>query len=115
MRLPEQIPASLRALALFLPELEEGEGAWSRHDALAVLDSLKGTTIAASNVVVFEGVPGGYVALENDWSGARLPNEPDPDYAQRSRSGAVEFIRRCKVVSEHTLFALTFPMWKDAA
>jgi hypothetical protein len=115
MKLPAQIPMKLLALALFLPELEDGEAAWPRDDALAVLDSLKGTTVAVSDVIVFEQVPGGYAPREIAWSGTRLPNEPDPDYAQRSRAGAVEFIRRCEGISEGTLFALTFPMWKDAA
>lgn len=113
--LPEQIPHNLRKLALFLPGMEEGEGAWPQGEALAVVDSLRGTTLAVSEVVVFESAPGGYVPLDRELSISRLPDEPDTDYARRSRSAAAEFIRTCAVDPGQALFAMTFQTWKEAA
>ena len=46
---------------------------------------------------------------------AALPNEADADYAGRLRLAAADFIRGCDAVGDDALFALTFPMWKDAA
>jgi hypothetical protein len=115
VKLPERIPKRLRASALFLPEFGDGEGAWPRADAIAVIKSLKGSTVAVSEVVLFERVPWGYAASESAVAIDRLPNEADPDYAQRSRSRAGEFIRDCATAGDDALFGLTFPMWKDAA
>ncbi len=113
--LPVQIPSRLRKLALFLPETEEEEGAWLRDDALAVIESLRGTTLAVSDIVVFGRAPGGYVPLDQECSIPRLLNEPDTDYAQRSRFIAADFIRQTKVESDQVLFAMSFTIWKDAA
>lgn len=115
MKLPERIPKRLREVALFLPEFGDGEGAWSKDDALAVIDSLKSTTVAVSDVVLFVRVSWGYAPFGPSWSSDRLPNEADADYAGRSRAGAGEFIRVCEVVADDALFGLTFPVWKDAA
>jgi len=100
---------------VLLPEFDDGTGAWSKDDAIAVIASLKSTTVPVAEVVLYEQVPGGHRPSESAWWADRLPNEPDADYAQRSRLGAVEFIRQCEVATEGALFALTFPMWKDAA
>jgi hypothetical protein len=115
MRLPERIPKPLRDSASFLPELTDGEGAWPRSDALTVLESLHGTTIAISDVVLFELLSWGYVPVEPPLALHRLQNEGDADYAQRSRAAAKSFIQECTSASDGALFALTFPMWKDAA
>ena len=115
MELPDGIPRTLRESTIVLPELEEGEGAWLKHDALALIASLKGTTVAISDIVVFEQMPWGYAPGELSWSCDRIQNEADPDYASRSRGEAADFIRSCTLVSDDALFALTFPVWKDAA
>jgi len=115
MKLPEWIPKSLRESALFLSELGDGEAAWSRSDALAVIESLKGTLVPISDVVLFEKVPWGYAPTESALSIERFPNEADADFAKRSRESAAEFIQSCTVESEDALFGLTFPMWKNAA
>jgi hypothetical protein len=115
MELPDSIPRKLRDAAIDLPEFEEGEGAWLKSDALSVIESLKGTTVAISDVVVFEKMPWGFAPGEHSWSCDRLPKEPDPDYAVRSRDTAAEYIRDCRQVPDDALFALTFPVWKDAA
>jgi hypothetical protein len=57
VKLPDQIPKQLRKLALFLPDFEDGEGAWGRMDALAVIKSLKTTTVSISEVVIFNMAP----------------------------------------------------------
>src|SRR5437867_13121454 len=114
MNLPERIPKKLRQSALLLPEFSEGEAAWSKDDAIAVLESLKSTTVPVSDVVLYERAPWGYAPSESTWSAERYQNEADTDYAARSRSGAAEFIRRCGYVAGDALFAMTFPMWKDA-
>ena len=115
MNLPERIPKRLRDVALFLPELEDGEGAWSRGDAIEVIDSLRGTTVAVSAVIVFSRTPWGYAPSESTLSIDRIAGEGDADYSGRSRSIAAEFIRGCAGASDESLFALTFPMWKEAA
>jgi hypothetical protein len=80
-----------------------------------VLESLKGTTVAVSEVVIFNSTPLGYAPSEFSVSIDRRPNEADADYAGRARSTAADFIRGCGIVPDASLFALTFPMWKDAA
>jgi len=115
MKLPEQIPKRLREMALVLPDFEEGEGAWPKDDALAVIDGLKGTIVAISDVVVWTKAPWGYAPSDLALSIERLPNEADADYAGRSRAAAGGFIRQCESGEVEPLYALTFPIWKDAA
>ena len=115
MQLPEQIPKRLRALAVILPEFDDGVGAWLRDDAVAVIDSLRGTTVPVAEVVLYERVPGGYQPSGAAWWADRRANESDTDYARRSRLGAVGFIQGRESTTQDALFALTFPLWKDAA
>lgn len=115
MKLPDQIPIQLRNLALFLPEFDHGEGAWFKDDAMRVIESLKGTTVPVSGVIMFNMAPWGYSPSDLVLSVNRFPNEADADYAARSRSLALDFIRDCETADDKTLFALTFPLWKDAA
>lgn len=115
MKLPERIPKPLREMALFLPEFGDGEGAWSKDDVVTVIESLRGSTLAVSEVALFERVPWGYALSGLVQAIDRLPNEADADYAIRSRRSAADFIRGCTIVGDDALFALTFPMWKDAA
>lgn len=115
MKLPDRVPTRLREAALPLSDLDDGEAVWTRDDAIAVIDSLKGTTIAVSDVVFIERVAWGYEATETTLTIGRIPNESDPDYARRSRARAREFITATQVEGERWLVALTFPVWKDAA
>lgn len=115
MKLPDQIPQRLRNVALFLPQFDDGEGAWLQVDAVAVIESLKGTTVSISDVVILHGTPGGYIPSDSALSVERFHNEPDTDYAERSRSLALDFIRDCETANNETVFALTFSLWKDAA
>ena len=115
MTLPRQIPRRLRSNSVSFADMTEGQGAWSRVDAVAVLESLAGTTLAVSNVDVFEPAPWGYVPSNAAWSGSRLPGEADPDYASRTRAAALAFIRAQDRADPVALFVLEFPIWKDAA
>ena len=115
MKLPERIPKRLRDIAISLPEFGDGEGAWSREDAIDVVESLKGTTVAVSEIVVFDATPWGYAPSELGLSVDRLNNEADADYGARSRQAAAEFIHGTEATKRSRLFALTFPLWKDAA
>jgi hypothetical protein len=115
VKLPNQIPKRLRRLALFLPEFDDSEGAWFKVDAIAVIESLKGTAVPVSNVVIFNIVPGGYVPSVVVLEVERFHNESDSDYAERSHSLALNFIRASGIVDSKTLYAFTFPLWKDAA
>jgi hypothetical protein len=115
MRLPEQIPKRLRQDACFLPGLVDGEGAWPKDSALAVLESLKATTVAVSDVTPLSPMGEAWIASEIVWSLHRLHNESDIDYARRSRLEAAEFIEDFEGAEGDVLFALTFPMFKDAA
>lgn len=115
MKLPDQIPKRLRDSAVFLPEFEDNEGAWFKTDAIAVIKSLKGTDVSISDVLIHNMAPWGYKQSEPVLSVHRFPNENDSDYSVRSRSLALNFIRDFETVNEKTLFALRFPLWKDAA
>ena len=114
MKLREQIPRPLRESALVLPGFGDGEGAWSGAEAVAVIDSLRGSIIAVSEIALFERAPWGYVPSETAMAIDRRPNEGDADYAMRSRVSAARFIRGCTPDSDDALFSLTFPIWKDA-
>ncbi len=115
MKLPDAIPKGLRQAALTLPEFDFGEAAWPKTEALAVVESLKGTTVAVSDVVVYRSAPGGLVPSGAAMSTARLPSEGDADFALRSRVAATKFIVGSGPSDDDAWFALTFPMWKDAA
>ena len=119
MRLPDEIPRKLRLNALFLPGLLDGQGAWPREEAVEVIQSLEGTTVAVSDVTPFHRVNWGtethWSMSETVWSVHRMNRESDIDYARRSRHEAVAFIGECEDGGDEVLFALTFPMWKDAA
>ena len=115
MTLPDEIPKKLRDSALFLPEMDDNEGAWLKTDAMSVIKSLEGTDVSVSNVTIFNMAPWGYSQSDSALSVHRFPNENDADYALRSCSLALDFIRDSITVDEKALFALTFPLWKDAA
>jgi hypothetical protein len=119
MRLPDEIPRTLRQDALFLPGLGDGQGAWPREDAIAVIQGLEGTTVAVSEVTPYRRVAWGteihWSISDPVWSVHRMHSESDIDYALRSRQEAVEFMGEFEDGDGELLFALTFPMWKDAA
>lgn len=115
MKLPERIPKRLRNMAVSFPGFGEGEGAWSRDDAIEVLESLKGTVVAVAGVAVFDHTTWGYAPSDVGLSIDRRTNESDADYARRSRQAAADFIRTADDSWGDRLYALAFPLWKDAA
>ena len=119
MSLPDEIPGELRQNACFPPGLGDGQGAWCREDALEVIGSLEGTTIAVSDVMPYRSIAWGtevhWSVSDTEWSLHRMYNESDIDYARRSRKEAAAFIGEYEDGHDVLLFALTFPMWKGAA
>ena len=86
-----------------------------KEDAIAVVTSLRATTVAISEAHVFDPVIWGYAPSNRKWFGERLTTEGDPDYAQRTRQEVLEFISEREIESEDAVFVLTFSMEKDAA
>jgi len=115
MELPDEIPRELALLAVEIGGLEEGEGAWTRLDALKVLGSLAGTLVAVDSVTLFAPTPGGHAPTDKAWYGDRRPNEPDPDYARRTQVGARQFITDHPGEHDAQLFVIGFPLTKGAA
>lgn len=115
MILPPEIPKRLREAASFLPAMAEGEAAWRRKDALRVIESLKTTTVPISDVTPFSFIGDIWITADPVWSLHRLHNESDIDYARRSRQEAAAFIQAWDGPEGELLFALNFPMFKDAA
>ena len=119
MRLPDEIPRELRQNALLLPGLLDGQAAWSREEALEVIASLEGTMVAVSEVTPYHRVAWGtemhWSMSDTVWSVHRQRSESEIDYAWRSRQEAAAFLEDYEDGADAPLFALTFPMWKDAA
>ena len=115
--LPEQIPPRLGQQSVALPDLGDGEGAWVRTDALAVIEALRGSTVAVYAVALFEAapVPGGYAPTEVGWKRDRKTHEEEEDYARRTHMGAATFICECELPEDPSVFVLTFPANPDAA
>lgn len=115
--LPEQIPPRLEQQSVALPDLGDGEGAWVRTDALAVIEKLRGSTVAVYAVCLFEAapVPGGYAPTEVAWKRERKTGEEDEEYARRTQMGAATFICECEPPESPSVFVLTFPVSRDAA
>lgn len=115
MKLPDEIPKRLRNLAIVLKEFDDGEGAWFKADAVAVIESLKGTTVSISNIMILIEAPDGYMPSGLRLFIERFPNEADTDYAERSHAISLNFIRDSETINDKTLFALKFSLEKKAA
>ncbi len=101
---------------LEVPDLAGDEGAWTRHDALAVLASLGGTTVAVEAVTVCELAPVVHRPAVPAWAVRRVRSEASADYARRSRAGAARFIESyTPVAAEEVAFVLQFSMQDEAA
>lgn len=115
MPIAREIPRRLRKRAVALPDLDDDEAAWSRDDALEVIDALRGTMVAVSGVQVFFPVPGGYAPGVRSWQAHRVRGELESDFVGRSHDGARAFVEATDDANGTCLFALMVPMWKDAA
>lgn len=101
---------------LEVPDLAEDEGAWAREDALAVLASLGGTTVAVEAVTVCELAPVVHRPAVPAWAVRRVRSEASADYARRSRAGAARFIESyTPVAAEEIAFVLQFSTQDEAA
>ena len=115
MRLPQGIPKRLRSSSLALPDLDDGEAAWSQADALAVIKSLEGTLVAVASIRIFEHVTWGFEPIDRAWAGDRLQGEFNSDYAWRTRVAAADFVLTFDSNRDELIFVLGFPVEKDAA
>ncbi len=79
-----------------------------------MLKSLASSTIAVSSATAYENTPAGYMAAA-EWYGDRRANEPDKEYAERTRAGAGNFVTQFDSESADVLFSLAFPEGKHAA
>lgn len=113
MSLPTLLPRNLTRRAVQPPGLPPGDLAWSRDDALLVLDALEGSVVAIVQVdayvvpfgqqeVIPTGRRAGYVYMLG---------ERAADFARRSRQLAAEFIG---AGTPDELFALRFSDQDDA-
>jgi hypothetical protein len=116
MSLPREIPPELLDRALEVPDLARDEGAWTREDALAVVESLGGTTVAIEAVSVCEIAPVVHRPPVPGWAVGRLRGEASADYARRSRAGASRFIASYAPAGfEEVAFILEFSTQDEAA
>ncbi len=116
MGLPPEIPGELVGRSIEIPGLGGDEGAWSREDALAVIESLEGTTVVVEAVTVCELAPLVLLPPVPGWALARVRGESSADYARRSRTGAARFIEAyVEPASEVMIFVLQFSMQNAAA
>jgi len=111
--LPAELPKDVRRRAVQPPGLPEGDFAWSRDDALVVLETLEGSIIAVFEVNVYV-VPFGHQDVID--TGRRVTydyrvGELAVQFAQRSRQAARDFI---DAGSSDELFVLFFSGQDDA-
>ena len=115
MNLPRQIPRRLQRNAIFLDGFTEGEAAWSRGEALEVIASLKATKVLVTQVSALLRTPLGEIVADSTWTLGPSRGELGTDYVARAHCGAKEFIASQKPETQEVVFALTFPLRKDAA
>jgi hypothetical protein len=116
MRLPDAIPSKLRFVAISLKDLGLGEVAWRARDALAVIESLRGTPVAITGADLYRVEAWGIAPLTEGWHCDRLRGEMASQYAERSRGLAAECIADREARSgQEVVYALLFTLQQDAA
>ena len=90
MELPMEIPRELAEIAVPVEVAGPGESypAWSREDALAVVECLRGTKVAIEGGEVFRTDRLGLRTAIEIWDCERIAAETATDYAERSRDMA---------------------------
>lgn len=107
--LPDEIPEHLRSLALAPRDGECDEPAWTPEDALTVVESLVGAEVAVAGGKVYRREAWGREPTSDAWSCERRPGEGMPDYVQRCRGAAIDYIQT--YAEDHggrVCFVLTF-------
>jgi len=90
--LPAGIPDHLRGLAIPPDGEEREDAAWSPANALALLDSLAGSSLVVVRGQVCRREPWGLTLTTEGWECRPHPGEDPLLFAQRSRDEAAEFI-----------------------
>ena len=93
MWLPPEISQRLTRCTFAVPDLDDGEAAWSQSDALAVIKSLERTLVPVATIRVVKTAPWGFAPTNQAWTAERLRGELDSDFARRTRTTAADFIR----------------------
>jgi len=112
---PDEVPEHLLALAVPLDEDGE-EYVWAPAEALALIESLRGTRVAIEGGDVYRREAWGFVPTYESWSCERLPGEGSLDYARRSRDVALTTIETW--VEDHagdTFYLMRLTDQQDAA
>lgn len=112
--LPSEIPESLRADAIPLDDQAECDAAWPRDQALAVLSSLDGSTVAVLLAHVYAPTPTGLLPTRDYSRCGPLPGESATEFARRSRAAARDFLEG-RDDDPDALIAMSFSMQDDAA
>ena len=113
MTWPAGLPKNIRRRAVQPPGLPDGDFAWSRDDALVVLETLEGSIIAVFQVDVYV-VPFGHHEVIHAGRRASYDyhvGELALQFAQRSRQLAQDFI---SAGSSDEVFVLLFSGQDDA-
>lgn len=112
--IPVTIPERLRKDAIWLELDREDQPAWSASEALEVIASLEGSNIAVVAVQPYCSISTGLAATVDSWTCDPLAGETTTEFAQRSWSGARDFING---IGENvaSVFAIAFYSPEDAA
>lgn len=112
--LPAEIPERLRTLAVDTDLGGDSSGAWTRATAIEVIESLEGTWIVVLGASVCVSTPGPMLVVAPSWEFKPVFGESAADRAQRSRTGAMFFVRSLPD-HEDTYVALEFSSQDEAA
>jgi len=106
---PAGVPPSLRSRAIRLDHLHVAEVAWTRADALAVVDALRDSDAAILGGDVLVNSERGYVHNYDDWYSEPAPDEGCRAFAARSRREARSYLASYAATGEQPhAFILVF-------
>lgn len=91
--LPPEIPPRFEQLALHIPDASHDELGWTKADAVAVIESLRGTKVAVAGGEVFKVNEWSQVRID-DWRCERKLDESASDFASRSQDVALTYFPR---------------------
>ena len=116
MLIPDVIPQGLRTVAISLADLGIDDVAWRAGDALGVIASLRGTSVAIGGGDLYRIESWGFAPMAEGWRSVRFGGEMATSYADRSRKVAAAFIQDSQSrLGDTVLYLLLFSMQQDAA
>ena len=113
--LPRRIPRRLRHEAIHLDGFDPSEAAWSKEDALEVVASLQNTNVVIAEVTVVVRTPLNEFVADGSWVPEPSRGELGTEYAARTQRGAADFIAKHDAAGVDAVFALRFPLRREAA